>query len=70
MTTLRGIPGTVPQLINPPQGCRFATRCPEAQQNCRQRVPRLPEGVHTADCRLFDEPRSPEYGSGKQVSHA
>lgn len=31
-----GIPGRPPALKNPPPGCRFAERCPEATDKCRQ----------------------------------
>ena len=35
------IPGNVPNLIEPPSGCRFNPRCPHAQQICIDRVPEL-----------------------------
>jgi peptide/nickel transport system ATP-binding protein/peptide/nickel transport system permease protein len=31
---LLGIPGTPPDLANPPAGCRFAPRCPQAEARC------------------------------------
>jgi peptide/nickel transport system permease protein len=31
---LLGIPGSPPNLANPPEGCRFAPRCPLAEQRC------------------------------------
>ena len=31
---LRSIPGTPPDLVNPPDGCRFAPRCEFAQADC------------------------------------
>jgi oligopeptide/dipeptide ABC transporter ATP-binding protein len=42
------IPGQVPSLLNPPQGCPFAGRCPKAIAQCRQAMPPLkPEsGAH------------------------
>jgi len=35
----RGIPGITPSLVDPPPGCLFHPRCPEAREVCRQRVP-------------------------------
>jgi peptide/nickel transport system ATP-binding protein len=34
-----GIPGRPPPLTNPPPGCRFAPRCPLANEICRSMVP-------------------------------
>ena len=31
-----GIPGRPPALRNPPPGCRFAARCPQATEKCKQ----------------------------------
>jgi peptide/nickel transport system ATP-binding protein len=36
-----GVEGRPPSLANPPQGCRFAARCPEAQAICREVSPEL-----------------------------
>jgi peptide/nickel transport system ATP-binding protein len=36
---IKGIPGSVPSLINPPQGCRFVSRCDRAQAQCSQMRP-------------------------------
>lgn len=38
-----GIPGRPPSLKNPPAGCRFAERCPQATDKCRQAVPEFRE---------------------------
>ena len=38
-----GIPGRPPALKNPPPGCRFAARCPQATDKCRQDVPEFRE---------------------------
>jgi len=36
---LVAIPGTPPRLDPPPAGCRFASRCPDAKQVCRDQTP-------------------------------
>jgi oligopeptide/dipeptide ABC transporter ATP-binding protein len=33
------IDGTVPDLVSLPSGCRFAPRCPEVMERCRQAMP-------------------------------
>jgi len=33
------IPGLPPDLINPPTGCRFHPRCPEAKDICKKEEP-------------------------------
>lgn len=38
-----GIPGRPPSLKNPPAGCRFAARCPQATDKCRKDVPEFRE---------------------------
>jgi oligopeptide/dipeptide ABC transporter, ATP-binding protein, C-terminal domain len=38
-----GIPGRPPALTDPPPGCRFAPRCPNATERCRQAVPAFRE---------------------------
>ncbi len=40
-TRLAQIPGTVPNLLDPPPGCRFAARCAFATQACRDAEPPL-----------------------------
>ena len=36
-----GIAGDLPSYINPPEGCRFAPRCPLATELCKREAPRL-----------------------------
>lgn len=36
---LKPIPGEMPNLINPPEGCRFCDRCPRATAACRREAP-------------------------------
>ncbi len=38
---LKSIPGTPPDLLNPPPGCRFHPRCPYAKDICRKEEPPL-----------------------------
>ncbi|GAB6876942.1 ABC transporter ATP-binding protein [Thermaerobacter litoralis] len=48
---LKPIPGTVPDLRQPPPGCRFASRCPLAQPACHRHDPRLqPVGSRGVAC--------------------
>jgi oligopeptide/dipeptide ABC transporter ATP-binding protein len=35
------IPGSVPSLLNAPPGCRYAGRCPWAEDRCRQSKPQM-----------------------------
>ena len=54
---LAGIPGMIPNLIDPPGGCRFHPRCEHAMSVCSERVPQ-PTTVgeeHTASCYLYEE---------------
>ena len=52
---LEAIGGTVPSLINPPPGCRFADRCNSAKPECRTAVPELREiePGHKVACILY-----------------
>ncbi|MBN8290625.1 ABC transporter ATP-binding protein [Rhodobacter sp. NTK016B] len=48
---LREIPGTVPSIVDPMPGCRFAPRCPNAGDACRAQVPGpIFEGTHGYAC--------------------
>ena len=40
---LQIIPGTVPNLVNPPSGCRFHQRCPRPKDICSTKKPKLIE---------------------------
>ncbi len=43
---LEVIPGTVPSLINPPKGCRFASRCSKRFEKCDQPPPMIELGAN------------------------
>jgi peptide/nickel transport system ATP-binding protein len=49
------IPGTVPNLVNPPTGCRFHPRCPFARKICGEVKPNLKEFKkgHYVACHLY-----------------
>ncbi len=59
---LQSIPGSVPNLITPPSGCRFHPRCPHAMPVCKgERPPMTVEGPgHTVACYLYTGPVAPE----------
>lgn len=51
---LATIPGTVPSLINPPAGCRFADRCAKRFARCDEAVPMFAlEGDRQVRCWLY-----------------
>ena len=51
---LASIPGNPPDLLNPPTGCPFSTRCKYCMQICKERMPERFEfeNGHTAACWL------------------
>lgn len=54
---LNSIPGTVPEMINPPSGCRFHPRCPFAMDKCKKKRPKLIEAAenHEVACYLVGD---------------
>jgi peptide/nickel transport system ATP-binding protein len=53
---LLSVPGSPPDLLNPPTGCRFHPRCPYAMDICRQEEPLLKNegsGDHKVACWLY-----------------
>ncbi len=61
---LKAIPGTVPNLINPPTGCRFHPRCAQAMPKCREHKPKLVEVKpgHRVACFLYSDEVADEGG--------
>jgi len=55
--TLRVIPGNIPNLIEPPPGCRFHPRCRYAIERCSNQIPVLEEAEpsHTVACHRWRE---------------
>jgi peptide/nickel transport system ATP-binding protein len=53
-TELHSIPGAPPNLIDPPRGCRFHPRCPDAMVVCASRNPveQRPDGARRVLCWL------------------
>ncbi len=54
---LKAIPGSPPDLSNPPKGCRFAPRCPYAKDICLEEEPPLVEVApgHYSKCHFAEE---------------
>ncbi len=51
--SLAVIPGSVPNLIDPPSGCKFHPRCPYVKEMCAREVPPLVEVVPGHSVRCF-----------------
>ena len=54
---LAGIPGMIPNLIQPPAGCRFHPRCEHVMEVCRRETPSVRQvgAAHSALCFLYEE---------------
>jgi peptide/nickel transport system ATP-binding protein len=52
---VESIPGSVPNLIDPPRGCRFHPRCSRMMPVCKEKMPKLLEvgGGHFVACHLY-----------------
>ena len=62
------IPGTPPNLINPPKGCPFSARCPYCMNVCQEEMPPyFTDGEHRTMCWLLDDeaPANPDYEKRK-----
>ncbi len=57
---LVGIRGSVPDLVNPPSGCRFHPRCDHARDICKEKKPKtIPvESDHTIACFFYEGAKS------------
>ena len=72
-TRLQAIAGRPPDLIHPPKGCRFAPRCPYAQDKCRESDPPLRTAAssdHVFACWFPLVDRMPADGSAKSSASA
>ncbi|MAG14851.1 MAG: dipeptide/oligopeptide/nickel ABC transporter ATP-binding protein [Dehalococcoidales bacterium] len=52
---LTSIPGMIPSLIDPPDGCIFSPRCPRSMMVCRQKRPKevIVSKEHLVACHLY-----------------
>jgi peptide/nickel transport system ATP-binding protein len=68
--TLAVIPGSVPNLIELPPGCKFAARCPYAKELCVEMDPRLieVESGHQVRC-LMRDPATQHHWAGVQQTN-
>ncbi|KXA94630.1 hypothetical protein AKJ65_03855 [candidate division MSBL1 archaeon SCGC-AAA259E19] len=54
--SLKSIPGSPPDLRNPPPGCKFHPRCPECMEICKKKMPPgFEEDGREVYCWLFEE---------------
>ncbi len=68
-TELHSIPGAPPNLIDPPSGCRFHPRCPDAMEVCPRKFP-IPvelEGGREVECWLHGPEREIPPGSERPL---
>src|SRR5436309_4981851 len=66
---LVGIPGQPPDLLRPPEGCRFAPRCPFVMERCRAAQPALlPVDGELVRCILHEEAAVLETASKEGVA--
>ena len=54
---VEGIPGRIPDYVNPPSGCRFHQRCPYRMNVCSKVKPELTEvkSGHYVSCHLYEK---------------
>ena len=54
---LTGIPGSPPDLLRPPAGCRFSPRCPHAHERCAAAPPLYDVDGELVRCVLYEHER-------------
>ena len=69
-TEKAAISGDPPNPINPPSGCRFHTRCPQAQVICAQRAPVLgmAHSAHPVACLMYEPDSGYDHNVAEQVA--
>ncbi len=69
---VRPLGGDVPSPMNPPPGCRFHTRCPFAQEVCREAPPPLHEVApgHASACHFAESLPPPDIAEAEGLSDA
>lgn len=50
---IKPLPGFPPDLINPPEGCRFRPRCSEASEKCMKEPPEFVVDGRVVKCWLY-----------------
>ena len=57
------IHGDVPDLVNPPSGCRFVDRCPDVMRKCHNRPPYYTlDANHRVMCFLYEDELEEKHG--------
>jgi oligopeptide/dipeptide ABC transporter ATP-binding protein len=67
------ISGRPPDLVDRPSGCRFAARCPKAQDRCTAEMPPLveaPSGAHQYRCWFPDDAHAGDATVGAEAADA
>ncbi|MFB6253082.1 MAG: oligopeptide/dipeptide ABC transporter ATP-binding protein, partial [Halobacteriaceae archaeon] len=66
---IRALEGDVPSPRNPPTGCRFHTRCPEAREYCRNNTPENYSVESDHEATRFRVPEGSEYWNSKPIEN-
>lgn len=64
---LQAIPGTVPDLVEPPSGCRFHPRCPVVMEKCNREQPPFIQAKpgHYVSCHLYESSHVSQQGGSQ-----